>query len=247
MQISFNDFNTLFMCAIFYLVARRIYDKFREARGISKPSSNINLQGLFWPYIKAVIAGAAFAFVMWEFIPGSPIEEMAGNGLSSWMVRLAVMMSIIPLVMITTPFIILAGIGIRALNLRRGVSDIATGVIGATLGPLGSALFSPQPMPLSEAIPFVAAFPFAGAIGGFVFWRAVGYPGLNRQTARTIERTRSGAGLMSDVAGGSVLSAGLTARKMLRDEAEEDVEQPIKPRRRARSRAGHNGFGRRVT
>jgi hypothetical protein len=248
MHISQQTFNMLFLCAILYLVARKVYDKYREECGIAKPASNIDLSGMFWPYIKAVIAGAAFVFVMWEFLPGSPMEEMAEDGLPSWVVRLAVMMSIIPLVMITTPFIFIAGLCVRALKLRRGVADILTGTIGATLGPLGSSLFGPQPMGLSEAIAFTAAFPFAGALGGFVFWRTLGYPGLSKSKARSVERTRSGAEAMSDVAGGSIIGIGLAAHSMLKGEAVEDQEEERRTKRRRPPAAPvRKGFGKRAT
>lgn len=248
MQISHDTFNTLFLCAIGYLVARKLYDKFREAQGIEAAPSNLDFRGMFVPYLKAVFAGAVFVFVMWEFLPGSPIEDMAGDGLSSWMVRLAVMMSIVPLVMITTPFVLLAGLAVRALKVRRGVADVLTGVIGATLGPLGSAIFGPQQMELSQAIPFVAAFPFAGAVGGFVFWRAMGYPGLSKSTARSVERTRSGAEALSDVAGGSVLGVGMAAHAMLRDRFDsEDEVAPAPRRRRSNPAPARQGFGKRTT
>lgn len=246
MQISHETFNTLFMCAIAYLVARKLYDKFREAQGIEKPSTTLDLRGMFGPYLKAVVAGAAFVFVMWEFIPGSPIEDMARDGLSSWMVRFAVLMSIIPLVMITTPFILLAGLAVRALKVRRGVADVLTGMIGATLGPLGSALFGPQSMELTQALAFIAGFPFAGAVGGFVFWRAMGYPGVAKSTARSVERTRTGAEAVSEAAGGSVLGVGMAAHALLRNETQKEGKS--RPARgHAQNVRTRKGFGKRAT
>ena len=246
MQISQETFNTLFICAIAYLIARKLYDGFRQAQGIEKPSTNLDLRGMLWPYLKAVFAGAVFVFVMWEFIPGSPIEDMAGDGLSSWMVRIAVLMSIIPLVMITTPFILLAGLAVRALKVRRGVADVLTGVTGATLGPLGSALFGPQPMEFDQAIAFIAGFPFAGAVGGFVFWRAMGYPGVAKSTARSVERTRTGAEAVSEAAGGSVLGVGMAAHALLRNGSEEE-EKKRPARRQAQPAGARKGFGKRTT
>jgi len=232
MQISHETFNTLFMCAIAYLVARKLYDKFREAQGIEKPSTTLDLRGMFGPYLKAVVAGAAFVFVMWEFIPGSPIEDMARDGLSSWMVRLAVLMSIIPLIMITTPFILLAGLAVRALKVRRGVADVLTGMI--------------ESMELTQALAFIAGFPFAGAVGGFVFWRAMGYPGVAKSTARSVERTRTGAEAVSEAAGGSVLGVGMAAHALLRNETKKEGKS--RPARgHAQNVRTRKGFGKRAT
>ena len=246
MRISQENFNTLFICAIVYLLARLIYGKFREAQGIEKSPSTLDFRGMVWPYLKAVFAGAAFVFVVWEFIPGSPIEQMAGDGPPSWMVRLAVLMSIVPLVMITTPFILLAGLAVRALKVRRGVADVLTGITGATLGPLGSALFGPQSMEFNQAFGFIAGFPFAGAVGGFVFWRAMGYPGVAKSTARSVERTRTGAEAVSGAAGGSVLGVGMAAHALLRNGSEKE-EQQRPARCQTQSARARKGFGKRAT
>ncbi|BCW87417.1 hypothetical protein sos41_05460 [Alphaproteobacteria bacterium SO-S41] len=143
------------------------------------------IEKLWWSYFKACVTAFVTAVILMGLFLGSGEghEDTSILGSLFSFDRLAIQVPAIVMMLtmapaLATPIRALADI-MQKLNVPRGVSDMligaAPGMMMMTVDITSGRL--PGPMNL--------CFLLGGAFGGFVFWRARGYPGLNR-TGRQI-------------------------------------------------------------
>lgn len=125
-------------------------------------------ESLWWSYFKAMVAGFAGGLAASALLSGASflhtVKDMAFHHIAG----AVVMLTLAPA--LAVPIRLLADLA-RRLGLARGASDIAIGAL------IGAAMLLPE---LSRgAMPGPAGWGFVlgGGFGGFMFWRARGYPG----------------------------------------------------------------------
>lgn len=125
-------------------------------------------ESLWRSYFKACVAGFAMGMTAFGLLSGGGlIEAIVGSALDHIPIMVA-MLTLAPALAI--PIRILADVA-RVLRLPRGVSDIA---IGAAVG---SLMLLPELTRGAMPGPMGWGFVIGGGFGGFVFWRARGFPG----------------------------------------------------------------------
>lgn len=226
-----DDFGSLFITALLlWIGVRAMQDMLRPSCGGSPRKSLKTVGKMLGPYLKAVVAATVTVFVIWQMMPVSPLGDMF-EGADSMVFRLVVWIAaagaILPLSTMFTPFVFLIAAIVVKCGARRGYADILTGMLGASL-PVSTVLMTPQ-LTAAEAWAFVAPFPLAGALGGFVFWRSMGYPGIASSGVRKVERARMGVDAIDDLAGGTLLGVGRTAHALYRASQDTEDGPPHRP------------------
>ncbi|MEM7290040.1 MAG: hypothetical protein AAF412_06680 [Pseudomonadota bacterium] len=125
--------------------------------------------GKLQSYFVACVAGFTFSVVCMGLIDGISGPGFFGTQFFFNIVSSMVMLTVAPMLLI--PARILADI-LRGLQVPRGYSDILLGAL------LGSIMFLPD-LTTDQAIEWrKLAFIIGGGIGGFVYWRSRGFPGM---------------------------------------------------------------------
>ncbi len=125
-----------------------------------------------WSYFKACVAAFATAILLSGFIIDSNAPDAFTSRLFANLISGIVMMTMAPIMLI--PIRILADI-MKLARIPRGASDILIGGLCGSLMMLPDLMDGQTPRALSLA--FIAG----GLFGGFVFWRARGYPELDQK------------------------------------------------------------------
>jgi len=132
-----------------------------------------------WSYFKACVAAFATAILLSGFFMDSNAPAPFASRIFVNFVSGIVMMTFAPLLLI--PIRLLSDL-FRLVSVPRGVSDILIG------GLVGSLMLLPAITEGTAPDPLAGCFVVGGLLGGFVFWRARGYPGLSSHHHRTADR-----------------------------------------------------------
>jgi hypothetical protein len=132
-----------------------------------------------WSYFKACVAALGTAILLSSFFIDSNAPAPFTSRIFVNFVSGIVMITYAPLLLI--PIRILADV-FRLACVPRGVSDILIG------GLVGSLMLLPAITEGKAPEPMTICFIIGGLIGGFVFWRARGYPGLTTQHHKTADQ-----------------------------------------------------------
>lgn len=130
-----------------------------------------------WAYVKSIALGIAGLMALAALAGLGDNNPMMGV---SWY-NLYIGIFAAPAIAITAwiPVRICTQI-VRALRIRRGIADLLVGILVA--GALPAVLVSGG----DELKMFHLVFPLVGALCGFFFWRAQGYPGLSSQATKSM-------------------------------------------------------------
>ena len=178
---------TLLIAAASYLVTRHAWIAWRRGQG-RHAAPALDLRPHVVPFLKATFAGSVMVFVLHDVVPGVPVlipgDLVSVQGL---LIRLAVLLGMVMLVSVIAPLAMIAALSLRALGVPRGWLDVGAGMACMALGLFGNLAFGGT----AEGFqPQMLCFLLAGGYGGFVFWRAQGYPGTSRGAAGRVEAGR---------------------------------------------------------
>ncbi len=136
-----------------------------------------------WSYFKACVMAFSTAILLQSLFVENNAPGFFGSRLFVSFASGIAMASFAPLMLI--PIRILADI-FRLMQVPRGYSDVLIG------GLCGSIMMLPDLTSGDMPEPITICFTLGGLAGGFVYWRARGYPGLDRRYAKSAERINSG-------------------------------------------------------
>lgn len=137
-----------------------------------------HVSGVPWAFVKAVVLGLAMWLALVALCFDSSRAPMMQFQFYKIFLGVFLAMTIVP--MLAIPTLILA----RIVSLFRVPHGFAEAIVG---GLLGSVFLLPD-LTMGITPPIVAwcGVP-AGLAGGFVYWRARGYPGLDRKGSRSAD------------------------------------------------------------
>lgn len=166
-----------------------------SALGVLLPAESVPTERVAWSYFKACVTGFAASFLLTGLLatdfsalslsPGGILAGLVANLFANFLGGF-VMLTIAPFLLV--PIRIMADI-MRILRVRRGMSDVLIGALCGGIMMLPE-LVKGQPIRLASI-----CFVLGGAVGGYNFWRARGYPRSpvkqrERDNAQTINRRR---------------------------------------------------------
>ena len=220
MVISGNTMGIIFTVAIVWLVFRGAQESFLARNDTVRQQKHSQFEGMLWPYIRALFAGW-LAMLSLQALLGSSVIGLGGEA-ESLIVR-AMTLAFVPfLALFMTPIVVVIGLVLSRLPIPSGVTYILTGLL--------TGLTMQCQMALNGTTNLAAAFgqtsyafdlhgllialtqPAGGAVGGFVFWRAMGYPGLRRGTARALDLSQ---GALDAALGGTPANLALSGKRIL--------------------------------
>jgi len=170
-------------------------------------ASTERLQRILAPYFRALLAGWIAVIAMQSMLGAS----LGFGEVESVVVKFLSFIFLPILAIFLTPLVVVFAWLLGQVRLPEGVAYILTGLLTGLTMQCQMALIGTENLAAAfgqtsfafdlNGLLFALTQPAGGAVGGFVFWRAMGYPGLKRPGARAFDHAQDALDFSFDAGG----------------------------------------------